>query len=117
VPRSLKKLKEAGVRFGLGTDMGGGGPGYYGLSSHVEMESLVKAGLTPGEAITAATRNAAQILGVDNLGTIAPGKSADFIVLDANPLDAITNTRKINKVYLRGQEVDRAGLRAAFTAP
>jgi len=114
VPRSLKRLKEAGVRFGLGTDMGGGGPGYYGLSSHVEMESLVKAGLTPGEAITAATRNAAQILGVDNLGTIAPGKSADFIVLDANPLDNIANSRRINRVYLRGRPVDREALRAKW---
>jgi sugar lactone lactonase YvrE len=111
VPRSLKRLKDAGVRFGLGTDMGGGGPGYYGLSSHVEMESLVKAGLTPAEAITAATRNSAQILGVENLGTIADGKSADFIVLDANPLVNIANTRRINRVYLRGREVDRDGLR------
>jgi len=114
VPRSLKRLKEAGVRFGLGTDMGGGGPGYYGLSSHVEMESLVKAGLTPAEAITAATRNSAQILGVENLGTIAAGKSADFIVLDANPLENIANTRRINRVYLRGRAVDREALRAKW---
>jgi imidazolonepropionase-like amidohydrolase len=118
VPRSLKRLKEAGVRFGLGTDMGGGGPGYYGLSSHVEMESLVKAGLTPAEAITAATRNSAQILGVENLGTIAVGKSADFIVLDANPLENIANSRRISRVYLRGRQLDREALRAKWhTAP
>ena len=106
------------MRFGLGTDMGGGGPGYYGLSSHVEMESLVKAGLTPAEVITAATRNSAQILGVENLGTIATGKSADFIVLDANPLENIANTRRIDRVYLRGRMVDRDALRAKWhTAP
>ena len=114
VPRSLKRLKEAGVRFGLGTDMGGGGPGYYGLSSHIEMESLVKAGLTPAEVITAATRNSAQILGVENLGTIAAGKGADFIVLDANPLDNIANTRRIGQVYLRGRRLDREALRAKW---
>jgi imidazolonepropionase-like amidohydrolase len=116
VPRGLKRLKDAGVRFGLGTDMGGGGPGYYGLSSHVEMESLVKAGLTPGEAIVAATRNSAQILGADRLGTIAVGKSADFIVLDANPLENIANSRRIAQVYLRGRAVDRDALRSKWAA-
>jgi sugar lactone lactonase YvrE len=114
VPRRLKRLKEAGVRFGLGTDMGGCGPGYYGLSSHIEMESLVKAGLTPAEAITAATRNSAQILGAENLGTIAARKSADFIVLDANPLENIANSRRINRVYLRGRQLDRDALRAKW---
>jgi DNA-binding beta-propeller fold protein YncE len=116
VPDGLKKLKAAGVRFGLGTDMGGGGPGYNGLSSHIEMESLVKAGLTPAEVIVAATRNAAQILGQNDLGTIAAGKTADFLVLDANPLDDIANTRRIREVYLRGRLVDRPGLRAKWAA-
>lgn len=118
VPRSMQRLKAAGVRFVLGTDMGGGlslehdpTPAYFGWSSHVEMESMVKAGLTPNEVITAATRNAAQFLGLDQLGTVASGKNADFIVLDANPLDNIANTRRISRVYLRGGEVDRATLR------
>ena len=59
--------------------------------------------------------NAAQLLRLDDLGTVAPGKSADFIVLDANPLDDITNTRKISAVYLRGAAVDRAAIRARMT--
>ena len=118
VPRSMRRLKAAGVRFVLGTDMGGGlsaehdpTPAYYGFSSHIEMESMVKAGLTPSEVITAATRNSAQILGLDELGMVAVGKNADFLVLDANPLDNIANTRRISHVYLRGGEVDRTALR------
>jgi len=118
VPRSMKRLKAAGVRFVLGTDMGGGfslehdpTPAYLGWSTHIEMESMVKAGLTPSEVITAATRNSAQILGLDQLGTVASGKNVDFLVLDANPLDNIANTRRISRVYLRGGQVDRAALR------
>ena len=64
--------------------------------------------------ITDATRNAAQILRLTDHGTIANGKAASFIVLDANPLDNITNTRKISRVYLRGQQVDRTKLSAEF---
>jgi imidazolonepropionase-like amidohydrolase len=116
VPRSVQRLKAAGVRFGLGTDMGGGGPAYFGFSSHVELESLVEAGLTPLEAIVAGTRNSAEFLGLDSLGSIAPGRSADFIVLDANPLDDIANTRRIARVYLRGREVNRAALKAKWMA-
>ena len=77
---------------------------------------MVAAGFTPMEMIVAATRDSAQVLKLDQLGMVAAGKSVDFIVLDANPLDTIANVRKINKVYLRGQEVDRAGLRAKWQA-
>ena len=84
--------------------------------SHIiELEDMVHCGLTPAEAHVAATRTAAEVIKSDQLGTVAPGKSAAFVVLDANPLDAITNTRQINKVYLRGQEVDRAALRKTLT--
>ncbi|MBI1875609.1 MAG: amidohydrolase family protein [Acidobacteria bacterium] len=117
VPRNIAKVKAAGVRVAIGGDIGGisGGGGYFGWSSHMEMAGLVKAGFTPTEAIGAATRNPAELFGLDELGTIVAGKSADFIVLNANPLDDIANTRRIAKVYLRGKEVDRARLRAKWT--
>ena len=78
---------------------------------------MVAAGMTPTQVITAATKTSAEILKLDQLGTVAPNKSADFIVLDANPLDNITNTRKIAKVYLRGKEVNRTALKTAFVGP
>ena len=77
---------------------------------------MARAGMTPAEVIVASTRLAAETLKLDQLGTVAPGKSADFIVLNANPLDSIANTRKIYKVYLRGQEVDRAAMRTKWQA-
>ena len=116
VPRGVMALKAAGVKFGLGDDTGAtNGSFYFGFGSHLEMASMVEAGLTPAEAIAAATRNSAEILKLEKLGTVAAGKSADFIVLDANPLDDINNTRRISAVYLRGSAVDRAALRAKWT--
>jgi imidazolonepropionase-like amidohydrolase len=111
--RNLKKIRDAGVKIAFATDAGVD----IAWTAHTELADMVQCGLTPAEAILAATRTAAEVIKSDQLGMVAAGKSADFIVLDANPLDAVTNTRKINKVYLRGQEVDRAALRAAFTAP
>jgi imidazolonepropionase-like amidohydrolase len=81
----------------------------------LEFENWVWMGLTPAEAIVAATRDSAAAAKI-NTGMVAAGRYADFIVLDANPLENILNSRKINKVYLRGQEVDRAGLRAKWQA-
>ena len=74
------------------------------------------AGMTPAEVIVASTRLAAETLKLDRLGMVAPVRSADFVVLNANPLDSIANIHKIYKVYLRGQEVDRAGMRARWQA-
>ncbi|MDR3465599.1 MAG: amidohydrolase family protein [Xanthobacteraceae bacterium] len=116
--RNTARLVAVGVRLGLGTDTGGNNGGqFFGLGSHVELELLVRwVGLTPMQAITIGTRDAAAILGLDRLGTVAPGKSADFIVLDANPLDDIANTRRIAAVYLRGAEIPRAALSARWIA-
>jgi imidazolonepropionase-like amidohydrolase len=114
--RNVATLNAAGVKLGLGTDTGGvTGGGYFGLASQIELELLVKAGLTPAQAIVAATATSASILRLDQLGTVAAGKSADFLVLDANPLDEIANTRKISAVYLSGVELNRSALRAKWT--
>jgi imidazolonepropionase-like amidohydrolase len=113
--RNVAALNAAGVLLGLGTDTGGvTGGQYFGLASLVELELMVKAGLTPAQAIVAATRNSADILRLDELGTLAVGKSADFLVLDANPLDDIANTRHISSVYLRGGEMNRAALKTRW---
>jgi imidazolonepropionase-like amidohydrolase len=112
--RNAMKLRAAGMLVLSGTDTGQS-RFLIGYFNHMDLESLVGIGLTPMEAIIAATRDGAKIAKV-NSGMVAPGKSADFIVLDANPLEKISNTRRINKVYLRGQEVDRAALRAKWQA-
>jgi imidazolonepropionase-like amidohydrolase len=109
--RNLKKIRDAGVKIAFATDGGVD----MAWPVHTEMADMVHCGVPPPETLVAATRTAAEVVKLDQLGLVATGKSADFIVLDANPIDAIANTRKINKVYLRGQEVDRAALRAAFT--
>ena len=69
---------------------------------------MVLAGMSPADVIVAATRNAAAAVGLDQMGAIEAGKSADFIVLEADPLEDITNTRRIASVYMRGEEVDRS---------
>src|SRR5580704_18374355 len=111
--RNLAKVNAAGARIALGTDSGT----TIGWDAHQELTDMAASGMTPAQVIVAATKTAAEVLKLDRLGTIAAGKSADFIVLDANPLDNIDNTRKIAKVYQRGKELDRAAMRAALTAP
>ena len=113
--RNVAALNAAGVLLGLGTDTGGvTGGQYFGLASLIELELMVKAGLTPAQAIVAATRNSADILRLGELGTLAVGKSADFLVLDANPLDDIANARRISSVYSRGGEMNRAALKTRW---
>jgi imidazolonepropionase-like amidohydrolase len=104
--RNLKKLSDAGVRIGFGTDTGPPGrfPGFF---EHWEMELMVEAGLTPMQVIQAFSRNAAETLGVtDQLGTLTKGHAADLVVLDKNPLDDIKNSRSIAAVYLAGRKFE-----------
>jgi imidazolonepropionase-like amidohydrolase len=110
--RNLAKLNAAGVTIGFGTDAGVS----VGWPAHAELADMVTAGMTPSQVIVAATKTSAAILDIDQLGGIAAGKSADFIVLDANPLDDISNSRRIDRVYLRGQAIDRAALKASWNS-
>jgi len=99
--RNLARMHEAGVKLTVGTD----GNSAWGM--HIEMEDMVAAGVSPADVLVAATRNGAEYMNLRNRGVIATGKIADFIVLDANPLDDITNTRRIRSVFLKGTELAR----------
>jgi imidazolonepropionase-like amidohydrolase len=83
---------------------------FVGASLHQELQQLVAAGLTPREALAAATSSPAEFLGRGDLGSIAAGKRADLALLDANPLDDISNTQKISAVVLGGKYLSRAEL-------
>jgi imidazolonepropionase-like amidohydrolase len=111
---SAMRLRAAGIRVVEGTDTGQS-RFLIGFFNHLDLESMVAMGMTPSEAIVAATRDGAEI-GHFNSGLVAGGRNADFIVLDANPLDSISNTRRIDKVFLRGEEVPRTELAAKWQA-
>src|SRR5437764_12503246 len=94
----------------IGTDTGQS-RFFIGYFNHMALESYVAIGMTPAEAIVAATRDSAEIAKV-NSGMVALGRRADFIVLDANPIENIANTRRIIKVYLQVQAVPRDAMTA-----
>jgi imidazolonepropionase-like amidohydrolase len=104
------KLSRAGVTIGTGTDVW-----QIPTGVHMELEQLIAAGLTPMQAIRAATGDAARILGADHdLGTIEVGKRADLVILDADPLADIRNTRRIWQVVQDGRMVDRSAILAVM---
>jgi imidazolonepropionase-like amidohydrolase len=111
--RSVAKLSAAGARIILGCDTGLEDH-FFGYAEQKELEFMVAAGMTPSQVIVAATSRAAEYLGLKDTGALAPGKRADLLVLDANPLDQIRNTRRISKIYLAGVEVDRGALKASL---
>ncbi|MES3016854.1 MAG: amidohydrolase family protein [Bacteroidota bacterium] len=108
---NVKKLHDAGILIALGTDSGAFPIRPQGFAEHLEMQLLVRAGLSPLDAITVATRNAARVMKIDkNFGTIEKGKIADLIILSANPAQNIMNTRKIEAVYKAGRKVSNGPL-------
>jgi imidazolonepropionase-like amidohydrolase len=112
---NFPQMLKAGARVVLATDTGIQ-PGHtFGSGEHVELARWVQLGMTPAEAIVAATSRPAELMGQTDLGALAVGKRASFIVLDANPLEDIKNTRTIADVYLDGVKLDRDALRAQFT--
>ena len=113
---NLTKMVAAGARLVLGTDAGIDPRYSFGWSVHHEMARWVQFGLSPSQAITAATQRSAELLGLNEVGVLAVGKNADFIVLDGNPLEDIRNTRQIASVYLRGTPLDREKLVAGWRA-
>ena len=104
--RNLKTLSDAGVSIGLGTDSGINLGQWQGYFEHMELEMMVKAGLTPMQALVIGTGGAAHVWRLEqNLGTIQAGKQADLLVLNANPLTDIRNTRQIDSIWIGGHRL------------
>jgi len=104
--RNLKTLSDAGINIAMGTDSGGGPGRFQGYFEHLELEYETKAGLTPMQALVSATSGAAKTINISKeVGTLEKGKLADFLVLTANPLDDIKNTRAIESVWVGGVRV------------
>lgn len=103
---NLRTLSDANVPIAFGTDSGPGGrfPGFF---EHMELEMMVMAGMSAEQALMSATLDAADCLGLDDVGTLEPGKWADFLVLGADPVADIAATRTLQRVYIAGNEVTR----------
>ncbi len=111
---NFPKYIAAGARIVLGTDAGVSAKYSYGFAEHHEIGMYVRLGLTPAEALIASTSRPTEVLRIKDTGVLAKGKRADFIVLNANPLENIRNTREIDSVYLNGARLDRAALQVKF---
>ena len=103
--RNIKLLTDGGATIAMGTDSGTSLGRWQGYFEHVELELMVESGMTPMQALVAATGNGARVMRLDDLGTLEPGKQADLVVLGANPLDDITNTRAIDSVWIAGRRL------------
>jgi imidazolonepropionase-like amidohydrolase len=106
---NLKRVHDAGIPVALGTDAGNPLT-LHGASVFMELEAMQAAGLTPGEVLVAATRDAARVAGLDSVGTVTPGAVGDLVVLDADPLADIRNARRIALVVRRGETYTRREL-------
>ena len=105
----MKRVHDAGILVGFGTDSGAMPTRLPGWAEHRELQLLVQAGLTPMDAIVCATRNAAEVLGdIKDRGTLEAGKRADFLLLAANPLDDIGNTTRLIAIYHGGMRIEPA---------
>jgi imidazolonepropionase-like amidohydrolase len=103
--KNLKRLYDGGVKIGFGTDSGATPLRIPGFAEHRELELTVEAGLTPLQTITLATRNAAELLHLDDRGVIAAGKRADLLVVDGDPTKDVTDVNRIESVWERGKQV------------
>ena len=103
--QNLKKLHDAGVPMAFGTDSGANAVHIPGWAEHHELELLVRAGLTPMDALVTATEGSAEFLKATDRGTLAPGRLADFLILAGNPLEDIRNTRRMESIWHAGQQI------------
>ena len=103
---NLKIVADAGVPIAFGTDTGPGGR-FLGYFAHMEFDLMADSGLTPEQILLSATSVAADCVNLDDVGILAAGRWADFVVLDENPLENISATRSINKVFVAGNELAR----------
>ncbi len=111
----FSRIADAGVDLVLGTDAGAVPDHPFGYTGHRELEIYVRLGVSTMSALVAATGNAAKHLGLTDTGLVKAGLRADLLILNANPLDDIRNTRRIDSVYLRGRELNRIALREELT--
>ena len=114
IQNNFPAMRAAGARIIVGTDSGIRNVNGLGNSVHSAMAAFVMLGMTPAQAIEAGTALAAEALDLKDVGRLATGTHADFVVLDANPLDNIANTRRISAVYLAGAKLDRDALQATW---